>query len=47
MSQKWPFQFPEEWLAMPISALRERHGIDILTYEERDTGDLLEWSGQY
>lgn len=47
MSQKWPFQFPEEWLALPISALRERHGIDILTYEERDTGDLLEWSGQY
>ena len=47
MSQKWPFQFPEEWLALPISALRERHGIDILTFEERDTGDLLEWSGQY
>ena len=47
MSQKWPFQFPEEWLTQPISALRERHGIDILTYEERDTGDLLEWSGQY
>jgi hypothetical protein len=47
MSQKWPFQFPEEWLDQSIFALRERHGIDILTSEERDTGDLLEWSGQY
>jgi len=27
--------------------LRAQHGISILTEEERATGDLLEWSGQY
>lgn len=47
MSHKWPFQFPEAWLDQPILALRDRHGISILSREERDTGDLIEWSGQY
>jgi hypothetical protein len=47
MSQKWPFQFPEEWLDHSVSALRAQHGIRILTVEERETGDLLTWSGQY
>jgi len=27
--------------------LRARHGISILSRAERDTGDLLEWSGEY
>ena len=47
MSEKWPFQFPEEWLDQSVSALRAQHGIRILTVEERETGDLLKWSGQY
>ena len=47
MREKWPFQFPEAWLDRPISELRARHGISILSRVERDTGDLLEWSGEY
>ena len=47
MSDKWPFQFPEEWLDHSVSALRAQHGIRILTVEERETGALLTWSGQY
>ena len=47
MSEKWPFQFPEEWLDQSVSALRAQHGIRTLTVEERETGDLLKWSGQY
>ena len=47
MSDKWPFQFPEEWLDHSVSALRAQHGIRILTVEERETGELLTWSGQY
>ena len=47
MTQKWPFQFPEEWLDQPIVALRVRHGIDVLLPEERETGQLIEWSGAY
>ena len=47
MTHKWPFQFPEVWLDHPVSALRAQHGISILTPQERATGDLLEWSGQY
>ena len=47
MTEKWPFQFPEAWLDQPVSALRARHGISILSGEERDTGGLLEWSGEY
>lgn len=46
MCQKWPFQFPEEWMDESISTLRERYGIQILSVAERDTGDLLQWSGQ-
>ena len=47
MTQKWPFQFPEEWLDQPIVVLRARHGIDVLLPEERETGQLIEWSGVY
>jgi len=47
MSKKWPFQFPEEWLDQPVAALRAQHGISILTIKERETGELLTWSGQY
>jgi len=47
MREKWPIQFPEAWLDQPISELRARHGISILSRAERDTGDLLEWSGEY
>ena len=47
MSDKWPFQFPEEWLDHSVSALRAQHGIRVLTTEERLTGDLMTWSGQY
>lgn len=47
MTHKWPFQFPEEWLDQPVTALRAQHGIIILTQEERATGDTLEWSGKY
>ena len=47
MTHKWPFQFPEEWLEHPVAALRALHGISTLTPEERATGDLLQWSGQY
>lgn len=47
MKQKWPFQFPDEWLNQPIATLRERHGINILGVEERDTGRLIQWSGVY
>ena len=47
MTHKWPFQFPEAWLDQSIASLRAQHGISILTLEERATGDLLEWSGQY
>jgi hypothetical protein len=47
MRQEWPFQFPEEWLDESIAILRERHGIQILSDAERDTGDVLQWSGQY
>ena len=47
MSDKWPFQFPEEWLDHSIAALRAQHGIHVLTTEERLTGDLMTWSGQY
>jgi len=47
MHQKWPFQFPDECLDESIAALREHHGICILSAGERDTGELLQWSGQY
>ena len=47
MTRKWPFQFPEEWLDHSVVALRAQHGITTLTPEERATGDLLQWSGQY
>ena len=47
MSKKWPFQFPEEWLDQPVATLRAQHGISILTIKERETGELLTWSGQY
>ena len=47
MTRKWPFQFPEEWLDHSIAALRAQHGIQILTIEERQTGGLMAWSGQY
>ena len=47
MSNKWPFRFPQEWLDHSIAALRAQHGIQILTIEERQTGDLMTWSGQY
>ena len=47
MSDKWPFRFPQEWLDHSIAALRAQHGIQILTIEERQTGDLMTWSGQY
>ena len=47
MTHKWPFQFPEEWLDQSVAALRAQHGIIVLAPEERATGDLLEWSGQY
>ena len=47
MTHKWPFQFPEAWLDQSVASLRAQHGISILTLEERATGDLLEWSGQY
>ena len=47
MTHKWPFQFPEAWLDQSVASLRAQHGISVLTLEERATGDLLEWSGQY
>ena len=47
MSQKWPFEFPEEWLDRSIAGLRAQHGITVLTDEERETGELLQWSGHY
>lgn len=47
MKQKWPFRFPDAWLDQPIAALRAQHGIDILLPEERDTGQLILWSGVY
>ena len=47
MTHKWPFRFPEEWLDQPLAMLRARHSIRILSPEERATGDLLAWSGQY
>ena len=47
MSRKWPFEFPEEWLDRSIASLRAQHGITVLTDEERETGDLLQWSGHY
>ena len=47
MSQKWPFEFPEEWFDRSIVDLRAQHGIVVLVPEERETGDLLQWSGQY
>ena len=47
MTNKWPFQFPEEWLDQPIATLREWHGIRVLTIGELATGDLIEWSGNY
>lgn len=47
MTNKWPFQFPEEWLDQPIATLRESHGIRVLTIGELATGDLIEWSGNY
>ena len=47
MTHKWPFQFPEEWLDHSVAALRAQHGISTLTPEERATGDLMQWSGQY
>jgi hypothetical protein len=47
MRQKWPFQFPEDWLDESIAVLRERHGIQILSAAERDTGEVLHWSGRY
>ena len=47
MTHKWRFQFPEEWLDHSVASLRAQHGIRILTPEERATGDLLQWSGQY
>lgn len=47
MTNKWPLQFPEEWLDHPVAALRARHGIITLTPQERATGDLLRRSGQY
>lgn len=47
MSQKWPFEFPAEWLDRSIIDLRAQHGIAVLVPEERETGDLLQWSGQY
>ena len=47
MSHRWPFEFPEEWLDRSIASLRARCGITVLTAKERDTGDLLQWSGHY
>ena len=47
MSKKWPFEFPEEWLDRSIVDLRAQHGITVLVAKERETGDLLQWSGQY
>ena len=47
MTHKWPFQYTEEGLDHLVSALRAQHGISILTPEERATGELLQWSGQY
>lgn len=47
MTQKWPFQFPEAWLDQSIATLRAQHGIRLLTEDERATGAILEWSGQY
>ncbi len=34
MKKKWPFQMPEEYLAMKVSDLREMHGIKVLLPEE-------------
>ena len=47
MKPKWPFQFPEEWLDQPIARLRDNHGVMILTPDERQTGEVLQWSGHY
>ncbi len=47
LRQKWPFEFPEEWLDHSIASLRAQHGITVLTDKERETGELLQWSGHY
>ena len=47
MKPKWHFQFPEEWLDQTIARLRDNHGVMILTPDERQTGEVLQWSGHY
>jgi hypothetical protein len=47
MKSKWPFQFPEAWLDQPVAMLREEHGVSILTPEERETGEVVQWNGRY
>ena len=44
MTKKWPFQMPEEYLNMKISALREKHGINILNTAELNYVPT-KWSG--
>jgi hypothetical protein len=47
MIEKWPFQFPEAYLDESIADLRARHGIKILSEQERDIEHPIVWSGEY
>ena len=44
MKKKCPFTFPMELLSNKVSELREEHGVNILTPEERDI-KRIKWSG--
>jgi hypothetical protein len=47
MTKKWPFQFPEAYLDDPIADLRARHGIEILSEQERYVEHPIVWGGEY
>ena len=47
MIEKWPFQFPEAYLDESIADLRARHGIKILSEQERYIEHPIVWSGEY
>ena len=47
MIEKWPFQFPEAYLDDPIADLRARHGIEILSEQERYVEHPIVCGGEY
>ena len=47
MTEKWPFQFPEAYLDDSIADLRARHGIEILSEQDRHIEHPIVWSGEY